>query len=136
MVYCAFEFRIYEFINTMSIRIHSQIVHPSSPWHTQNKNLETTNAQWVGEPSLAYTGQNTGNTKTQRIYCPQKRGLSRVKQSPYVLVKNNEIFEYTETSMLQKIWKLNCRFKVSQLYRASLYYQSLLFTNWGTMELL
>ena len=37
MVYYAFEFGIYEFIDKMSIRRHSQIVNPSSPWHTQQK---------------------------------------------------------------------------------------------------
>jgi uncharacterized protein YceH (UPF0502 family) len=45
------------------------------------------NTQPVGKPNPAYTVQKTRNTKTQRRYCLQERGLSRIKNSLNVLMK-------------------------------------------------
>jgi hypothetical protein len=54
---------------------------------THNINLETTNTQWIREPSPAYTGQNTRNTKTTENLVPTE---DRVKSNKAVAERAHE----------------------------------------------
>jgi hypothetical protein len=72
-VYSAFEFGIYKFIDTRSIRIHSQIIHPSSPRHTQQKPREDEHLVSQRTQSRIYGTEHREHQNTETLVLTEER---------------------------------------------------------------
>ena len=80
MVYSAFEFGIYEFINTMSIRIHSQVIRPSSPRHTQQKPRDDEHPVNKRNKSRIYGTEHREHQNTKNLVPTEERVPDRAHE--------------------------------------------------------
>jgi len=76
MVYCAFEFGVYEFIDTISIWIHSQVIRPSSPRHTQQKPRDDEHPVSQRTKSRMYGTEHGEHQNTENLVPSEERAKS------------------------------------------------------------